>query len=94
MINAQRQRIEQEMTGLVDNLDRSYLRKMQVSSSSRLMALTILNLFHDFRHKCIIVLQSAALTKVHRWNQFNAAWKTVLLLSTRLKDMFRASLKG
>lgn len=32
MINAQRQRVEQEMTSLVDNLDRSYLRKMQVSS--------------------------------------------------------------
>lgn len=32
MINAQRQRVEQEMTSLVDNLDKSYLRKMQVIS--------------------------------------------------------------
>lgn len=30
MINAQRQRVEQEMTTLVDNLDRTQLRKMQV----------------------------------------------------------------
>lgn len=32
MINAQRQRVEQEMTALVDNLDKSHLRKMQVSA--------------------------------------------------------------
>lgn len=30
MINAQRQRVEQEMTSLVDDLDKSQLRKMQV----------------------------------------------------------------
>ncbi|CRL07567.1 CLUMA_CG020532, isoform A [Clunio marinus] len=29
MINAQRQRVEQELTTLVDNLDKSYLRRMQ-----------------------------------------------------------------
>lgn len=31
MIEQQRQRIEQEMTQLVDNLDRTHLRKMQVN---------------------------------------------------------------
>lgn len=30
MINAQRQRVEQEMTSLVDNLDKTHMRKMQV----------------------------------------------------------------
>jgi hypothetical protein len=30
MINAQRQRVEQEMTQLVDSLDKDALRKMQV----------------------------------------------------------------
>lgn len=30
MIEQQRQRIEQEMTRMVDDLDRHYLRKMQV----------------------------------------------------------------
>ena len=30
-INQQRQRVEQEITALVDNLDRSTMRKMQVS---------------------------------------------------------------
>lgn len=35
MIEQQRQRIEQEMTQLVDNLDRTHLRKMQVNIQIR-----------------------------------------------------------
>lgn len=34
-IDQQRQRVEQEMTRMVDDLDRSVLRKMQVSDIQR-----------------------------------------------------------
>lgn len=38
MVEAQKFRVEQEMTNLVNELDRSYLRKMQVSEVMSLIA--------------------------------------------------------
>lgn len=36
MIDQQRQRVEQEMTKMVDDMDKSFLRKMQVNNTERL----------------------------------------------------------
>lgn len=36
MIDQQRQRVEQEMTKMVDDMDKSFLRKMQVNNIQRL----------------------------------------------------------
>lgn len=33
MIDQQRQRVEQEMTKMVDDMDKSFLRKMQVNKN-------------------------------------------------------------
>lgn len=34
MVEQQRQRVEQEMTKLVDDIDKQFLRKMQVSKTA------------------------------------------------------------
>lgn len=60
MINAQRQRVEQEMTTLVDNLDKESLRNMQVKSKrgSKIQSRAHFNFvyFLLFREKCICAL--------------------------------------
>lgn len=67
MINAQRQRVEQEMTSLVDNLDKSHLRKMQVNSIHAVRSQISYEIFIFDRVKCISARQSAVTTRDLRW---------------------------
>lgn len=43
MINVQRQRVEQEITTLVDDLDKSQLRKMQVGFTKNILTMKFVN---------------------------------------------------
>lgn len=66
MVEAQKYRIEQEMTNLVNELDKSYLRKMQVS----LMIKVILSLgflcnfnvnYLTYNYSCVVLIRSISI---------------------------------
>lgn len=66
MIEQQRQRIERAVTDMIDDMDKSHLRKMQVKSQMSLGIVIRFKIFHVLFHHnrltCIGARQNAART--------------------------------
>lgn len=85
MADAAQKKLQDAVSGLVDDIDRSYMRKKQVHEpfvyfdkiivyECQLISSLYL-LFH--RQKCIDALQSVVKTTTLPWNPFNLVFKNV-----------------
>lgn len=105
-IDQQRQRVEQEMTRMVDDLDRSVLRKMQVNFDIRhfffiaelfLMVVASFFLSHMItidinRVTCIYVRQNAVMIKMQAWIRYKVALNDVRHQSIGHNSIYKRSL--
>lgn len=78
MIQAQRQRVESAVTELIDDMDKTHLRKMQVSRAMSTRVQSRANVILDFipfidRQKCICARQNVARTALQAWTACSVA---------------------
>lgn len=78
MIQAQRQRVESAVTELIDDMDKTHLRKMQVNRPNLCKNTSRPNVIFDFipfidRQKCICARQNVARTAHQAWTACSVA---------------------
>lgn len=71
MIEQQRQRVEHEVTRLVDDMDKTFLRKMQVSKIEICRDVAaFINIHCNFSKICIYVRRTVVVINQVAWIQF------------------------
>lgn len=75
MVEQQRQRVEQEMTKMINEIDRTFLRKMQVREVRKYCFSYLMEFL--IRVTCICALRGVATVRICRWSRCSSAWSVV-----------------